>query len=46
MQYRQEASPIFFRGCPGGRYNGSLSGAFVWPSLIRKLDRMDTNYKT
>jgi hypothetical protein len=25
---------------------GGLGGAFVWPSLIRKLDRMDTNYKT
>ena len=25
---------------------GGLGGAFVWPSLIRKLDRLDTSYKT
>ncbi|WP_077002505.1 class II aldolase/adducin family protein [Variovorax sp. KK3] len=25
---------------------GGLGGAFVWPSLIRKLDRIDENYKT
>jgi ribulose-5-phosphate 4-epimerase/fuculose-1-phosphate aldolase len=25
---------------------GGLGGAFVWPSLIRKLDRMDPSYKT
>ncbi|GGC98146.1 class II aldolase/adducin family protein [Undibacterium terreum] len=25
---------------------GGLGGAFVWPSLIRKLDRMDQSYKT
>lgn len=24
---------------------GGLGGAFVWPSLIRKLDRMDESYK-
>jgi len=24
---------------------GGLGGAFVWPSLIRKLDRVDPNYK-
>ena len=22
------------------------AGAFVWPSLIRKLDRLDTTYRT
>jgi len=22
-----------------------LGAAFVWPSLLRKLDRMDTGYK-
>jgi len=25
---------------------GGLGGAFVWPSLIRKLDRTDTSYQT
>ena len=25
--------------------SGGLGGAFVWPSLIRKLDRLDTSYK-
>ncbi|MFZ3221388.1 MAG: class II aldolase/adducin family protein [Rhodoferax sp.] len=25
---------------------GGLGGAFVWPALIRKLDRMDTSYQT
>ena len=24
---------------------GGLGGAFVWPSLIRKLDRVDASYK-
>jgi hypothetical protein len=24
---------------------GGLGGAFVWPSLIRKLDRVDDSYK-
>ena len=25
---------------------GGIGGAFVWPSLIRKLERTDTIYKT
>lgn len=25
---------------------GGMGGAFVWPSLIRKLDRLDQSYKT
>jgi hypothetical protein len=25
---------------------GGLGGAFVWPSLIRKLDRIDEGYKS
>ena len=25
---------------------GSLGGAFVWPALIRKLERLDPGYKT
>ena len=25
---------------------GGLGGAFVWPSLIRKLERLDTSYRT
>ena len=25
---------------------GGLGGAFVWPSLLRKLDRIDPSYKT
>lgn len=25
---------------------GSMGGAFVWPALIRKLDRLDPSYKT
>ncbi len=25
---------------------GGLGGAFVWPSLIRKLDRLNTDYRT
>jgi ribulose-5-phosphate 4-epimerase/fuculose-1-phosphate aldolase len=25
---------------------GGLGGAFVWPALIRKLDRTDPGYKT
>jgi hypothetical protein len=24
---------------------GGLGGAFVWPALIRKLDRIDDSYK-
>ena len=24
---------------------GGMGGAFVWPSLIRKLDRLDESYK-
>jgi hypothetical protein len=24
---------------------GGMGGAFVWPSLIRKLDRLDEGYK-
>ena len=24
---------------------GGLGGSFVWPSLIRKLDRIDASYK-
>jgi hypothetical protein len=25
---------------------GGMGGAFVWPSLIRKLDRADASYRT
>jgi len=25
---------------------GGLGGAFAWPSLIRKLDRIDEGYKS
>ncbi|NQW92649.1 MAG: class II aldolase/adducin family protein, partial [Polaromonas sp.] len=25
---------------------GGMGGAFVWPSLIRKLDKLDTSYAT
>jgi hypothetical protein len=25
---------------------GGLGGAFVWPSLLRKLERTDLSYKT
>jgi hypothetical protein len=25
---------------------GGLGGAFVWPALIRKLDRIDGSYKS
>jgi ribulose-5-phosphate 4-epimerase/fuculose-1-phosphate aldolase len=25
---------------------GGMGGAFAWPSLIRKLDRLDTSYQT
>jgi hypothetical protein len=25
---------------------GGLGGAFAWPSLIRKLDRLDNSYRT
>jgi hypothetical protein len=25
---------------------GGLGGAFVWPSLLRKLERNDMSYKT
>jgi hypothetical protein len=24
---------------------GGLGGAFVWPALLRKLDRIDTGYR-
>lgn len=32
---------------PSAQYSrtGGVPGAFVWPSLLRKLDRLDTNYK-
>ena len=25
---------------------GGMGGAFVWPALIRKLERLDTSYRT
>jgi hypothetical protein len=25
---------------------GGMGGAFVWPSLIRKLDKLDESYKS
>ena len=28
------------------KQTGSQGGAFVWPALLRKLDRMDPGYRT
>ena len=28
------------------KQTGNQGGAFVWPALLRKLDRMDPSYRT
>lgn len=43
-----EVNPLIVKGVVEAMrvQTGGLGGAFVWPSLIRKLDRMDASYKT
>jgi len=43
-----EVNPLIVKGVAEAMrvQTGGLGGAFVWPSLIRKLDRLDESYKT
>jgi ribulose-5-phosphate 4-epimerase/fuculose-1-phosphate aldolase len=43
-----EVNPLIVKGVAEALrvQTGGLGGAFVWPSLIRKLDRTDDSYKT
>ena len=43
-----QVNPLIVKGVSEAMrvQTGGLGGAFVWPSLIRKLDRIDTSYKT
>ena len=43
-----QVNPLIVRGVAEAMrvQTGGLGGAFVWPSLIRKLDRLDESYKT
>ena len=43
-----QVNPLIVKGVSEAMrvQTGGLGGAFVWPSLIRKLDRSDTSYKT
>ena len=43
-----QVNPLIVKGVSEAMrvQTGGLGGAFVWPSLIRKLDRVDTRYKT
>ncbi|MES2104985.1 MAG: class II aldolase/adducin family protein [Pseudomonadota bacterium] len=43
-----QVNPLIVKGVSEAMrvQTGGLGGAFVWPSLIRKLDRMDQSYKT
>lgn len=42
-----QVNPLIVRGVAEAMrvQTGGLGGAFVWPSLIRKLDRLDAGYK-
>ena len=43
-----EVNPLIVKGVAEAMrvQTGGLGGAFVWPALIRKLDRLDESYKT
>jgi ribulose-5-phosphate 4-epimerase/fuculose-1-phosphate aldolase len=43
-----EVNPLIIEGVAQALkvQTGALGGAFVWPALIRKLDRVDPGYKT
>ena len=43
-----EVNPLIVKGVAEAMrvQTGGLGGAFVWPSLIRKLDRLDASYRT
>lgn len=43
-----QVNPLIVKGVAEAMrtQTGGLGGAFVWPSLIRKLDRLDASYKS
>lgn len=43
-----QVNPLILQGVSQAMkvQTGGLGGAFVWPSLIRKLDRLDPSYRT
>ena len=43
-----QVNPLILRGVAEAMrvQTDGLGGAFVWPSLIRKLDKLDESYKT
>lgn len=43
-----EVNPLIVQGVAQAMkvQTGGMGGAFVWPALIRKLDKLDTSYKT
>ena len=43
-----QVNPLIVKGVAEAMrvQTGGLGGAFVWPSLIRKLDRLDATYRT
>ena len=43
-----QVSPLIVKGVAEAMrvQTGGMGGAFVWPSLIRKLDRLDESYKS
>ena len=43
-----QVNPLIVKGVAEAMrvQTGGMGGAFVWPSLIRKLDRMDESCKT
>ncbi|CAN5770544.1 class II aldolase/adducin family protein [soil metagenome] len=43
-----QVNPVIIKGVAEAMrvQTGGMGGAFVWPSLIRKLDRMDESYKS
>ena len=43
-----EVNPLIVKGVAEAMrvQTGGLGGAFVWPALLRKADRMDASYKT
>ncbi len=43
-----QINPLIIKGVAEGMrvQTGGMGGAFAWPALIRKLDRLDESYKT
>ncbi|MBC7600074.1 MAG: class II aldolase, partial [Polaromonas sp.] len=43
-----EVNPLIVKGVGEAMrvQTGGMGGAFAWPSLIRKLDRIDESYKS